>query len=103
MIKRTFQALDNDLFLTLYKCLIRSILDYGGCVWSPSTKKNIQLLENVQRRATRIVPQLNGLSYIQRLKALNLPTLYYRRRRYDMIQLFKIVNNKEDIRAEKIL
>lgn len=58
MIKRTFRTLNRDLFLTLYKSLIRSILDYCGCVWSPSSKKNIQLLENVQRRATRIVPDI---------------------------------------------
>ena len=63
LIKRTFKALNSELFLTLYKTLIRSIIDYGGSVYFPSTKKNIQLLENIQRRATRIVPQLRGLNY----------------------------------------
>ena len=54
LIKRTFKSLDKDSFLILYKSLIRSILDYGGSVYYPYTKKNIQLIENVQRRATRI-------------------------------------------------
>ena len=76
MVKRTFSFMDNELFLTVYKSLIRSVLDYGSPVWNPSTKKYRQLLENVQRRATKIVPELKELSYQERLKALNLPTQY---------------------------
>ena len=51
MVKRTFSFMDKKLFLTVYKSLIRSVLDYGSPVWNPS--KNRQLLENVQRRATK--------------------------------------------------
>ena len=96
LIKRTFKALDKDSFLILYKRLVRSILDYGGSVNYPSTKKNIQLIENIQRRATRIVPELRGLTYSERLKILKLPTLLYRRKRYDLIQLYKIVHGYEE-------
>ena len=80
LIKRTFKALDKhdkDSFLILYKSLVGSILDYGGSVYYPSTKKNIQLIENIQRRATRIVPELRGLTYSERLKSLKLPMLLY--------------------------
>ena len=63
LIKRTFKSLDKDSFLILYRSLTRSILDYGGNVCYPYTKKNIQLIENVQRRATRILLELKGLSY----------------------------------------
>ena len=101
LIKRTFKALDKDSFLILYKSLIRSILDYGGSIYYPSTKKNIQLLENIQRRATRLLPQLRGYTYSERLESLKLPTLLYRRKRYDLIQLYKIVHGFEDIKAEK--
>jgi len=101
MIRRTFKYMDRNLFLTLYKSLIRSIVDFGIVVWYPSTKKNIQLIENIQRRATRIVPQLRGLSYKERLSYLMLPTLLYRRERYDLIQMFKIVNRFDDVDPEK--
>ena len=101
LIKRTFKSLDKDSFLILYKSLIRSILDYGGSVYYPYTKKNIQLIENVQRRATRILPELKGLSYGERLESLILPTMHYRRKRYDLIQLFKIVHGYEDIKPDK--
>ena len=101
LIKRTFKSLDKDSFLILYKSLIRSILDYVGSVYYPYTKKNIQLIENVQRRATRILPELKGLSYGERLESLKLPTMHYRRKRYDLIQLFKIVHGYEDIKPDK--
>ena len=101
MVKRTFSFMDKELFLTVYKSLIRSVLDYGSPVWNPSTKKYRQLLENVQRRATKIVPELKELSYQERLKALNLPTLYYRRMRCDLIQLYKIISNIEDTNIDK--
>ena len=85
LFKGTFKSLDKDLFLILYKSLIRSILDYAGSVYYPYTKKNIQLIENVQPRATRILPEFKGLSYGKRLESLKLPTMHYRRKRYDLI------------------
>ena len=51
--------------------------------------------------ATRILPELKGLSYGERLKSLKLPTMHHRRKRYDLIQLFKIVHGYEDIEPEK--
>ena len=48
-------------------------------------------IENVQRRATKLIPILSGLSYEERLKKLKLPTLKYRRLRGDMIEVFKIL------------
>ena len=87
LIKRTFKALDKESF--------------GGSVYYPSTKKNIQLIENIQRHATRILPELRGLTYSERLESLKLPTLFYRRKRYDLIQLYKIVHGYEDVKPEK--
>ena len=54
-------------------------------------EKNITALENVQRRATKLIPSLKDLSYPERLQALNLPTLAYRCCRGDMIELYKIL------------
>ena len=79
MIKRTFTFMNKYMFLMIYtgKSLIRSIIDYGITVWYPSSKKNIQLIENVQRRATKLVPELKGLSYQDRLRSLNLTTFMH--------------------------
>ena len=48
-------------------------------------------MEKEQRCATKLVPELRQLAYVDRLVALNLPSLLYRRRRMDMITVFKIV------------
>jgi len=101
LIKRTFKCMNKTLFLTLYKSLICSIVDYGSTIWYPTSRKNIQLIENIQRRATRIVPELQGLNYKECLKELNLPTLLYRRQRFDLIQIFKIIKGFDDISVDE--
>ena len=73
--------MDKEIFLTLYKAIIRPILDYGNSVYYSTTKKSKHIIENVQRRATKIVPQLKDLPYSVRLQELNLPTTEYRRKR----------------------
>ena len=65
LIKRKFTYMDKNLFLTLYKSLVRSHLDYENLIFYPTTKKYKQILENAQRQATRIVPELQGMSCSQ--------------------------------------
>ena len=43
----------KELFLKLYKTLVRTHTDYGNSIWYPITKKNKQAIENLQRRATK--------------------------------------------------
>ena len=54
------------------------------------------MIENSQRRCTRQLPYLKDLSYPERLKKLNLPTLAYRRLRGDMIEMYKIIKGIYD-------
>ena len=92
LIRRTFVHLDKDNFALLYKSLVRPQLEYAHAVWNPNLKKHIHALENVQRRATKLVPELRQLPYAQRLKCLKIPTLAYRRARGDMIETYKLFN-----------
>ena len=96
IIRRTFQFLDKKTFIPLYKALVRSHLEYANAVWCPYKEKHIELVESVQRRATKQIPGLGNLSYEQRLRELNLPTLKFRRYRGDMIEMFKIANGYYD-------
>ena len=100
LIKHAFSYLDEETLLVLYKTLIRPILDYGNTIWFPTLKKDIRAIENVQRRLTKILPELSHISYEERLRKLNLTTLNYRRHRMDMIQTFKIINKIDDIKME---
>ena len=93
LILRTFTYMDKEMFLYLFKSLIRPHLEYATEVWSPVYKKDMIQIENVHRIATRLVTRLQHLSYPDRLRSLGLPTLEYRRDRADMIQVFKILNN----------
>ena len=92
LIKRNFKHMDNKTFILLFKSLVRPILEYGTLVWSPHIKSQSRLIENVQRRATKLLPELAHLSYRERLQALQLPSLKYRRIRGDLIQLFNMVH-----------
>jgi hypothetical protein len=89
MIRRSFDHLDGEMLTQLYKGLIRPHLEYGNAVWCPQFKKDAVLLENVQRRATRMIPKVRDLGYEERLRALKLPSLTYRRLRGDLIEAFK--------------
>ena len=57
-------------------------------------KKEIEPLEKVQKKATKILPALRWLPYSERLKACQIPTLHYRRKRGDMIESYKIITGK---------
>ena len=87
----------------MYKTLVRTQTDYGNSIWYLVTKKNKQAIENLQRRATKIVPEIKDLSYEEKIRELNLPTLEYRRRRGDLIQMFKILHGIGDIDSSKFV
>ena len=79
MIRRSFFHLDLEMFKCLFTAIVRPHLEYGAAIWNPHLKRHIIAIENVQRRATKLVPGLLNLPYRERLKALRLPTLLYRR------------------------
>ena len=102
MIKRHIVSRDKKTILRLYKGLVRPKLEYCIQSWNPSLSKDIELLEQVQYRATKIIPELSNLPYHERLKRLNLTTLELRRHRGDLIETFKILKNKEGVPKERL-
>ena len=94
LIKRNFNYVNKDIFLQLYKALVRPHLEYGQIIWYPHLIRQSQLIENVQRRATKIVQGIDHLSYTDRLKYLKLPSLKYRRLRGDLINVFKLLSKE---------
>ena len=86
-----------DMFTKIYPGLIRSHMEFAVQAWSPHLQKDILLLENVQRRATKIIPAISDWTYEARLKKLGLTTLAERRRRGDLIEVYKIMNNLSNV------
>ena len=96
VIRRSFDNLTEELFLTLFKSLVRPILEYGHSVWNPYLKTLRQEVERVQRRATGLLGSLKNLSYPERLQKLGLPSLEHRRKRGDMIDAYKYIHGHYD-------
>jgi len=81
-----------DIMLSLYKSLVRPHLEYCTVAWSPHYVKDKELLEHVQRRFTRLIPELKELSYPERLDKLNLWSLEERCVRADLTEVYKVVH-----------
>ena len=92
----------KDVFLKLYKALVRPHLEYGNVFWYPIFKRQSIAIERVQRRATKLVKGCRNLSYNSRLKCLRLHSLKGRRIRGDLIQTYKIFKGLDDIDKEKL-
>ena len=75
LLKRNFIHVDCNTFILLYKALVRPHVEYVNSVWSPYKKCDIEQIEKIQRRATKLVISLKKLPYKERLLRLNLYTL----------------------------
>ena len=91
-MSRAFHFRDKVVWIRLYKTFVRPHLEFCVQAWCPWYKKDIELLENVQKRAVNMVTGLRSNSYEDKLKELNLPSLQARRTRGDMIQVWKYLH-----------
>ena len=63
MIRRNISYKDKSLIVPLYKAIVRPHLEYCIQAWSPYLRKEIDMLEKIQRRATKLIPGLRDLRY----------------------------------------
>ena len=94
----------HTCFTMLYRTYIRPHVyrEYSVQAWCPHLKKDLEMLEKVQRRATKLIPSIRHLSYPERLQATKLYSLEQRRVRGDMIETFKILKGLEGIVKSKL-
>jgi ribonuclease P/MRP protein subunit RPP40 len=97
IVRRHFKNIDINNFRQLYKTYIRPHLEYCIQAWSPYLVKDIECLEKVQRRATKLVSGIRNKPYHERLCLLGLTTLKQRRVRGDLIETFKIMTSREKL------
>ena len=88
-----------------YQALVRPHLEYACQVWDPHKQSDIQMLENVQRRAARFVAARyhNTSSVSEMLDMLQWETLEQRRAKLRLLFLYKISKNIVDLNAENYL
>ena len=79
LIRRNIAYKGKQLIIALYKAIVRLHLEYCIQARRPYRKKDIDTRERIQRRATKMIPELRYLSYQERLKECGLTTLETRR------------------------
>jgi ribonuclease P/MRP protein subunit RPP40 len=97
MINRSFCYLSKDVLLKLYKSLVRPHLEYYVQAWRPYLKKDIELIEGVQRRATKLIKSLKDETYENRVKMLHLTSMETRQLRGDLIEVFKMFKGMDNL------
>ena len=63
LIKKSFEYLDSTMLTCLFNTLVRPILEYNNPIWGPHYILDNRKVEKIQRRATRLIPQLQDKSY----------------------------------------
>ena len=76
--------------ITLFVTHIRPIVDYCSTLWNVGYAGDLSLLESVQRRWTKNIDGMQGLSYGERLKSLNVFSIKGRLLRSDLVIYWKI-------------
>ena len=97
LMKRTFVSRNVPLWKKIYKTYIRPHLEFAVSAWNPCLLKDIKVLEQVQRRATKVPSNTKKLPYEQRNEIFNLTSLQERRTRGDLIQQYKLSHKLEEI------
>ena len=88
---------NKTTFLNLYKQHVRCHLEFAVSAWCPWTVSDINLLENVQKRAINMISGLSGTNYEEKLTELNMKTLEQRRIQLDLIQTYKIIHGVDKV------
>ncbi|RNA44146.1 RNA-directed DNA polymerase from mobile element jockey-like [Brachionus plicatilis] len=96
-LRQAFHAWNPQSFISLYTAFIRPHLEYATSVLNPHRRADVRIIENIQKRASKLVGRIRDRSYQDRLAILNLTTLESRRSRGDLISHYKITNGLLDV------
>ena len=96
-LQRSFHFRRKRDLVPLFKTFVRPKLEFGVAAWSPWTEADTKELEKVQERLIRMLSDVRGNDYGEKLKDAGLTTLKERRERGDAIEVFKVMRNINNI------
>ena len=99
-ISRAFHYRNKEVMAKLFKVFVRPKLEYAAQAWSPWLDKDCELLENVQKRCIKMMTDVKGETYEEKLKDAGLQLLKARRDRGDMIETYKVLRGIEKVDVE---
>ena len=91
LVHRTVGSSNPGALSTLYKSLVRPVLEYAAPAWNPYLAKDVLALERVQRRASRLAllgQKRSEMEYEDRLRKLKWPTLETRRLFLSLVECY---------------
>ena len=94
MCRRALTCRRADFLIRVYTTYVRPTLSYASVVWSPQFRYEINAIESIQRKFTKLVPSLKNSSYSHSLSCLNLLSLESHRIEADLIIVFKLIHNQ---------
>ena len=100
MIRRTYEDRSKNNLVPLYKSLVRPHLEYCVQAWRPYLQQDINNIEGVQRRMTKMMREVEEEEYEQRMKTTKLMSLEMRRLKSDLIEVYTIMHNLEGLKRE---
>ena len=95
LLKRIFGQFSKQTLPRLMNTYIRPTMEYAIQAWSPWLQKDIDLMQRIYHRATKVVAGLQHRPYLERIASLNLFDFNYRRFRGDMILVYTILNTPD--------
>jgi len=97
LLRNAFVKFNKKNFKLLYTTYVRPHLDYCWQAVGPFMVQDFTALEKVQRRATKLVPEVRSVPYEERLKRLDLWNMKDRALRGDLIETYKILTGKINV------
>ena len=91
-IALNFKNKNKELILPWYKSLVRPHPEHSVQFRSPHLRQDIDKIEKIQRRDTKMIPEIGNHSYLQRIQDIKLIGLVRRRLRGQLIEVFKFLN-----------
>ena len=99
-LQRAFHYRKKDFVIPLYKTFVRPKIECAAAAWCPWTEADVKTVEKVQERMIRSLSDVKGSSYEEKLQDVGLTTLRERRRRGDVIEVFKTMKGFNRVEKE---